>query len=210
MFLEQVRLGVKQHIVTYGTSLTEGCDWVNQIRKYFDDHFPGLVTITNSGKGSMWSGWGVENLDERVLKKNPDAVFIEFSINDAYLPYETTSAMSRHNLEVMIERITKQNSRCQIIPMVMNPPIGEHRDIRPDIEVYNQIYRDVAKERNLLLIDHYPAWTVILERDPVQFRVYVPDGIHPNSLGSVKVTTPGILAALFGTGGQGGHGPGEA
>jgi len=146
----------------------------------------------------MWSGWGVENLDERVIKKNPDAVFIEFGINDAYLPYNTSVEQARQNLENMIDRILKHNSACQIILMVMNPPVREHLEIRPKIEDYYQMYRDVAKERNLLLVAHYPTWKAILDKDPETFAAYMPDGIHPNGLGSEKVTTPNILHSLFG------------
>ncbi len=196
MFIEKLQNGVKQHLVTYGTSLTEGGEWVNQLRIYFTQKYPGLVEVTNSGLSGMWSGWGVENLEERILKKNPDAVFIEFAINDAYLPYETTLAKCRANLENMIDRILKQHPKCQIILMTMNPPIREHLEIRPKIEDYYQVYRDVAKERKLLLIDHYPVWKAILDSDPKTFDAYVPDGIHPNELGSEKVTTPNILKTL--------------
>ncbi len=198
MLIDNLNSGIKQHIVTYGTSLTEGGEWVNQLRTFFQVKYPGLTTVTNSGASGMWSGWGVENLDERVIKKNPDAVFIEFGINDAYLPYNTSVEQARQNLENMIDRILKHNSACQIILMVMNPPVREHLEIRPKIEDYYQMYRDVAKERKLLLVDHYPTWKAILDKDPETFAAYMPDGIHPNGLGSEKVTTPNILHSLFG------------
>jgi acyl-CoA thioesterase I len=198
MFIEKLQNGVKQHLVTYGTSLTECGEWVNQLRNFFNQKYPGLVTVTNSGASGMWSGWGVDNLEERILKKNPDVVFIEFAINDAYLPYKTTVPMCRKNLETMIDRILKQYPKCQIILMTMNPPIREHLEIRPKVEEYYQAYREVAKERKLLLIDHYPVWKAILDKDPKTYDAYVSDGIHPNGLGSEKVTTPNILAILYG------------
>jgi hypothetical protein len=33
----------------------------------------------------------VDNLDKRVIEKNPGVVFIEFAINDAFLKYATPS-----------------------------------------------------------------------------------------------------------------------
>lgn len=53
------------------------------------ERYPGLATVINSAKSAMWSQWGVDHLSERVLAYKPDMVFIEFAINDAYLPYET-------------------------------------------------------------------------------------------------------------------------
>jgi hypothetical protein len=50
----------------------------------------------------MWSKWGVDNLETRVIQKKPDTVFIEFAINDAYLEYKTTIEMARSNLVNMI------------------------------------------------------------------------------------------------------------
>jgi acyl-CoA thioesterase I len=197
MLIDRLKAGARQHVVTYGTSLTEAGDWVNQIRTIFEARFPGQVTVTNGGKSAMWSGWGVENLDERVLRKNPDAVFIEFAINDAYLPYNTSPEMCRANLENMIGRIRDRRPDCQIILMTMNPPIREHLQIRPRIEEYYQVYRDVAAARGFLLIDHYPVWKAVLDADLAAFLACVPDGIHPAPLGCEKVIVPNILAALF-------------
>ena len=126
---------------------------MNQLRQALDAKFPKLATVVNSGQGAMWSKWGVEHLDERVIAKKPDAVFIEFSINDAYLPYQTSTETARKNLDTMVDRIRRANAQCEIILMVMNPPIGIHLERRPKIADYEQVYRDVAKARRLRLID---------------------------------------------------------
>jgi hypothetical protein len=56
--------------------------------------------------------------------------------------------------------------------------------------------RDVAAERRLMLIDHYPDWQKILTADPKQFSALVPDGIHPNAEGCKQIILPNILRAL--------------
>lgn len=198
MLIRNLSQGTHRHIVTYGTSLTEGGAWVNQLRAFLQAKFPGLVTVTNSGASAMGSDWGVENIEERVLRKNPDVVIMEFAINDAYLPYNTSPEQCRKNLETMIDRILARYPDCQIILMTMNPPIREHLEIRPRIEDYYQVYRDVAAERRFLLVDHYPAWKAVLDADLQTFLAYVPDGIHPGPLGCEKVIFPNLLAALFG------------
>lgn len=188
--------GKQQTIVTYGTSLTAGGAWVGQLSAELKRHYSALPLVINSGRSAMWSKWGVDNLDTRVISKNPDALFIEFTINDAFLKYNTSVPQARSNLLNMVDRVLAANKACEIILMVMNPPIGVHLTSRPNIEAYNQMVRDVATERRLMLIDHYPDWQKILKADPKQFTALVPDGIHPNAEGCKQIILPNILRAL--------------
>lgn len=188
--------GKAQTVVTYGTSLTDGARWVSEMQAGLERSFPGKAKVVNSARSAMWSGWGVKNLDARVIEKKPDTVLIEFSINDAYLPYKTSVPQARSNLVEMIDRIQKANASCEVILMVMNPPVGGHLEQRPKITDYNQMYRDIAKDRKLLLIDHHPNWEKILKADPDLFRKYMPDGIHPGAEGCKMVITPEVFKAL--------------
>jgi len=188
--------GRAQIVVAYGTSLTAGGAWVTQLQQALDEKYPGLATVLNSGQGDMNSRWGVENLESRVIQKNPDTVFIEFAINDAFLDFKISTEEARVNLETMIDRILKWKPSCEVIPMTMNPPVGIHLERGPRIIDYYQIYRNVAKDRNLLLIDHYPQWEHILDTDRDLFDRYVPDGLHPWVEGCRHVITPMILKEL--------------
>ena len=193
-----LKSGSTQRVVTYGTSLTAlpWSTWARDIQNTLDKQYPGQVEMINSAKGGMWSTWGVENLDERVIAKKPDTVIIEFGINDAYLEYETSVEKARKNLEDMIDRILASNGGCEIILMTMNPPVDVHLARRPNIDGYYEMYRDVAAERGLLLIDLHVAWMGILESDRGLFDRYVPDGIHPGVEGCAKVIAPAVLEAL--------------
>jgi acyl-CoA thioesterase-1 len=96
-------------------------------------------------KGGANSDWGVENLQEKVLRHRPDCVFIEFSINDAVAVRRTTIEHARNNLNQMIDRILQKNPACEIIPMVMNPVFGYGKAKRPNLAAYDQNYRQVAQ-----------------------------------------------------------------
>ena len=188
-----------QVIVAYGTSLTEGGAWVKQVGAALDSRYPHLATLVNSGGSGMWSDWGVQNLEARVIQKKPDAVFIEFCINDSVERFHCTVEHSRQNLETMIERILKGNPECEIILMTMTPGDGPkpgEKSYRKDIGQYNDMYRAVAKKHGLLLIDHYPNWKKLEAKDPNLFHQYVPDTIHPTAAGCSEVVTPVILKAL--------------
>jgi acyl-CoA thioesterase-1 len=80
--------------------------------------------------------------------------------------------------------------------MVMNPMVDIHSERRPELEKFNDIYRETAKEKKFLLIDHYPSWLKILNADRKEFDSLVPDGAHPNSEGCRMIVTPNILKAI--------------
>lgn len=194
--VERLAAGTPQVVVTYGTSLTHGGAWVGMLQKELDARFPKLAKVVNGAQSGMWSTWGVEHLDERVISKKPDTVFIEFAMNDAFLKYQTTVATARTNLETMMDRIRAAKADTEIILMTMNPPTGVHLERRPGIDGYFQMYREVARERGLLLIDHHPHWKKVLDEDAARFRTLVPDGIHPAAEGCAQVIMPTLRAAL--------------
>jgi acyl-CoA thioesterase I len=195
-FIQNLDNGKKQVIVTYGTSLTAGGAWVLGLQKALSIKYPGLAKVVNSGKGAMCSIWGVNNLQKRVIDKKPDTVIMEFSVNDAYLPYKMTPADCQKNLNILIKQILKDNPNCEIILMVMNPMVEVHAAKRPKLETFNNVYRTTARKKGLLLIDHYPSWLSILNADRKEFDRIVPDGAHPDTKGCKKVVTPNILKAI--------------
>ncbi|MEN6370580.1 MAG: SGNH/GDSL hydrolase family protein [Armatimonadota bacterium] len=196
-FIEKLQQGQKQTLVAYGTSLTCGA-WVQQLTDALEPINPCAVHVINSGMGAMHSDWGVDNFRNRVLAHDPDAVFIEFSINDAFVPYRISADKSRKNLEWMLDTLAREHPACEAILMTMNIPLFEHAKQRPQIEEYYEVYREVARARSLRLIDHFVMWKKILDNYPDNYRLYVPDSIHPNALGSARVTTPGIIESIMG------------
>lgn len=195
-FIQNIKIGQKQTVITYGTSLTAGGAWVGELNRDINMKYPGLLKLINSGEGAKCSIWGLENLKERVLDKKPDTVFIEFSVNDAYTPYQMTPADCKKNLDTMLDRIKLAYPNCEIILMVMNPMVDRHAALRPKLEEFNDIYRNTAKEKNLLLIDHYPAWLAVLNSDRKAFDQLVPDGAHPNLDGCRQIIVPNIIKAI--------------
>lgn len=198
-FIQRLTNKQPQQVVFYGTSLTAGGAWVPQLLAALEQKFPGQITSHNGAGSGMNSRWGVENLDTNVIAHKPDVVFLEFSVNDSCARFELSLDECRRNLELMIERIRTANPACDIILQVMNPVIDRpagHTGHRPNLAEYQNVYRDVARQHKLLLIDHMPAWTELLERDEAAFRAWVPDGLHPAIPGYAALVTPKILRAL--------------
>jgi acyl-CoA thioesterase I len=195
---ENLRNGKAQKVVVYGTSLCAAGAWVKQVQTLIDTGFPKLCTVINSAQSGKASNWGLDNIDGRVIALNPDTVLMEFSINDAYSIYKISVADAQKNLETMIKKMHTALPNCEIILMTMNQPIKGHAEARPAFPDYIAMYRKVAKDQNLKLIDMLPAWKKLFADDEEKWHLVVPDGIHPNADGGALITTPSIVKALFG------------
>jgi acyl-CoA thioesterase-1 len=196
LLIDKLNAGLPQTLVAYGTSLTAGGVWVGQLQAALETRYPGLATVINSGQAGMWSTWGVDNLEARVIAHRPDTVFIEFAVNDAHLANHVSLQQARDNIENMISRIHQANHQAKIFLMLMNPPIGKDLENRPQFLDYYQMYRLVAKKFKVGLIDFYPAWKRIRDEDRNLYLKYVPDGLHPGAEGCRQVITPMILRSL--------------
>lgn len=203
-FFKKLKAGEKQTVVAYGTSLTATGAWVPLMQQWFEEKFPGQVTVVNSGGPGQHSDWGVAQVENKVLAHSPGLVFIEFSYNDAHQRFKLTPGHCRKNLETIIETIRTRDESTAIVLQTMNapwdPPEGKgFKDSaanRPEIEAFNENYRAVAKVRSLPLVDNYPDWLEIKETNLPRYQALVPDGSHPNKTGSTEVTWKNVKALL--------------
>ena len=197
-FIKKLKNNEKQTIVVYGTSLTAKGPWVSSFQDSLQKSFGNKALLINSGGSGKDSNWGLQNLSKKVIKFKPDAVFIEFGMNDAVVRFKNSKEKIHSNLKAMVANIRKEVPNCEIIFMTMNPALGipeGHRSSRKDLNAYYGIYRKLAAELKLPIIDHYKNWIEFL-KDKENYKLYIPDGIHPNKLGCDKVTVPLLLQKL--------------
>jgi lysophospholipase L1-like esterase len=209
--VRRLAAGEPQKVVVYGTSLTAGGIWPGQMQSWLTNTYAGALTLINSGLSGKNSKYGLEQLSSKVLAHKPDTVFIEFGMNDAFTNYTGADAVynisvgqARSNLLAMIDQILLNRPDTEIILQTMNPAwdspggSGTSVTVRPELPECYQTYRDVATERGLLVIDHYPAWKALQLTDPATFRSYVSDGTHPNAAGYTSVAMPLLKQRLIG------------
>lgn len=199
-FITALRAGTPQHVLIYGTSLSKGGAWVPQLQATFDARFPGLVTLTNSARGGQHSGWGATHVDSAVVALKPDVVFIEFAINDAVTRFDLSLDTIRRNVDTLLDRIAAGLPSSEVILQIMNPAFGKAEGEsahRRNQDAYQQIYRDAAKRRGLLLVDHSVAWNHLLAAEgEAAVKKLLPDGVHPNVEGWRRIVTPTLHRAL--------------
>lgn len=194
--------GTPQVVVLYGTSLTVTGAWADALTWWFQTEYPRLVTVVNSGGSGQNSGWGVENLADKVLSHLPDLVLIEFSYNDAHEKFGLRPQDARANLDTIVSSIREHRPGTAIVLQIMNvgwdaPNGNRSLSVRPQLDTFNEEYRRFARDRGLPLIDHFPAWAEVKRTEPERFERYVPDGSHPTKEGSLAITWPAIRSFLI-------------
>lgn len=194
--------GKPQTLVIYGTSLSCG-KWVQQLTQVLEPQYGALVKVVNAAKAGQDSRWGRENVEALVLVHNPDTVMIEFSMNDAITSRKISVDEARDNLQFMIDTILKKNPATEIILLTMNGQgeIAAQRSLldpwsRPALSDHYQMYRDVAKERGLRLIDLNAVWIDWQNKHPDEFTKHLPDGIHPDEALCREVILPSMVTGL--------------
>lgn len=189
--------GRKQTVVIYGTSLSHGGQWAEEVRRWFEAQYPGLVAFHNSSGSGKNSDWGLANLAAGVLRHRPHLVFVEFSYNDCVDRFEMPVERGASNLGQMVDKILGQDPKTTVVLQVMNvawdaPNGRQSGSIRSRLESFNDNYRALARAQRLPLLDHYPNWLRLQREDPGRFRQLVPDGSHPTAEGSRMVTWPTV------------------
>ena len=204
-FISALEEGKEQTIVCYGTSLTEQGYWVAGLGEELNNRWPGKATVVNSGMSGKNSADGLANVQDKVVSKSPDAVFIEFSMNDAADSLNTGKTPERAladaeaNLKEIINAIKTAHPSCEIILQTMNPYVkapDSNLSNRTGLEDHVNMYRRVAQEEGYLLVDNWPLWQQVLSKGEEEYLRLVPDGVHPGEYGSKSVTLRNILKTL--------------
>ena len=206
--VEKLENGENLKIAALGTSLTGGTwRWFDVMAEWLDEAYPGQVSYLNKGVGASASSYppGSSGLDKvkELAGFDPDVVFIEFAVNDAYKPYNISVDESRKNLESMIASLKNANPDVEIILQTMNVVIDmpelnmSEATKRSDLTEYLEMYRQVAYEKHLLLIDHYPNWEKYLKDEGRDAYIkIVTDGIHPSLKGYKNILLPELQKNL--------------
>jgi lysophospholipase L1-like esterase len=214
--IPRLERGAHLNIVALGTSLTDANfnaqNWFAQVGAWLSAKYPGQVTLSNRAVSGTTSAnmpqidrphGGPWQLDQALAHDNPDVIFIEFAINDASKHADMSVADSRKNLKTLIGRINawagKKGKTVDIIVQTMNntgPAVAASWN---DVAPYYKAWAEEAASQHLLLIDHYRNWIDRYNSEPshATWNRYVPDGLHPNTLGTTKMIVPAVQRALI-------------
>jgi lysophospholipase L1-like esterase len=189
-------------IVMLGDSITKG------VRKGVaaEETFAALVQaalrkqgipaeVSNVGIGGERTDQALSRLDRDVIAKEPQIVTIMYGTNDSYVDQgKSESRLTEHEYRDNLVQLVERLRRSGIRPVLMTAPrwsaaakgnaVGEHPNQR--LERYVQRCRDVAKELDLPLIDHFAHWTE-KEQMGQELGAWTTDTCHPNPLGHAEL-----------------------
>jgi|GEM_PF-3016759 len=194
--ISNLKAGRDQTAMFVGTSLTAGHSWPTMLQTALANKYEGRLHLVNCAISGTNSKSGVENINAWLAQFHPDAVFIEYGINDSYAPFNISPEQSQTNLDTMVQAVLKSNPDADIILLTMNN-VGEKKiEHHPHIDEYYQGYRDYAAKHGMTLIDDHAIWKKLFETDLKTWNSYIHDGVHPTLEANRMVVMDNIVRTL--------------
>jgi acyl-CoA thioesterase-1 len=173
-------------ILAFGDSLTAGFG-ADPGRSYPDylqqelDRRGARYRVVNAGISGETSTGGLARLDAALAEK-PAIVILELGANDGLRGIPV--AITRRNLEQMIEAFQKAGARVVLAGMTLPPNYG------PDyIRAFEEIYRSLAAKYKTALIPF------LLQGVAGTSRYMQPDGLHPTVEG-YRIVADNVMKVL--------------
>jgi len=184
-FFEKLEAGEDVTVAYIGGSITEGAgarsdySYVQQCTNYLVKHYPDAkIDQVNAGIGGTRSDYGNVRVGREVLSKDPDLVFIEYAVNDAW----PGNDYIREALESLIRTVLGSESSPAAVLVISFKGDMEYD---PNNTTY---FKEIGKHYGLPVIDvHNPVFRGISD-GKFTFDNYVPDGIHPSAYGYSLMT----------------------
>lgn len=148
----------------------------------------------NVGVGGEQTNHALVRLEKDVLSRQPTAVTIMYGTNDSYFYQgETAPRVTieeyRANLKQLIDRIKAVGA----VPILMTPPRwakggknGNGGDPNISLDKYVPVCRELAKQENIPLVDHYQIWTDA-DQKAINIADWTTDLYHPNPEGQRRM-----------------------
>ena len=134
-------------------------------------------------------------MEDDVLSKNPDMVFIYIGVNDVWHKATSGTGTDADKFEKFYQAIIKKLKDKNIKVVLCTPAtIGEKNDFSNqqdgDLNQYSKIIRDLAQKNNLALIDLrklFVAYNVANNTENKARGILTTDGVHLNAKGNQLV-----------------------
>ncbi len=179
-------------LAVLGTSLSSHAVWPDALAARLSDCAPAGIVVSRAARPGATSRDGLAALHGLTVGTTPpDLLLVEFSGNDAALRHALTLPASRDRHQRIIAQA--RAAGAEVILMTMSPAWGLNAAERPGLRRYQALYRDLASETGVGLIDTVAAWQGLSADDRTRL---IPDGLHPTDAGQEQVLLPVAEAAL--------------
>jgi acyl-CoA thioesterase-1 len=187
---QKLRAGEKVRIVAFGDSITAGGDasepglifwqrWADALRRKYPR---ATIEATNSATGGDTTVQGLQRLQEKVLRQNPDLVLIGFGMNDHNREgYGVPLDGFSENLRIMIDRI-RAATGAEVVLFSTFPPNPNWHYGSQNMAAYADATERVAAEKHCAFADVYRLWMTVAARKKPE-DLLANNINHPNDFG---------------------------
>jgi lysophospholipase L1-like esterase len=163
--------------------------------------------VINVGIGGEDSQQALARLDRAILALKPDLVTVMYGTNDSWVyKGKSDSKLTKEEYRTNLTQLVRSLREADVISVLMTEPClgnkhepngaGEHPNKR--LTEYVKICREVAREQQTPLVDHFEHWTKA-NSGGTDIGTWTTDQCHPNRKGNEEMTRtmlPVVLKAL--------------
>ncbi len=181
--IEKLKKGKPVTIVALGDSLTYGWmvdkGFIKCIEEMLLEKYKNCkLIIINKGIPGDTAFGGITRLKHDVFDYNPDLVFVQFALNDAFSGY--MPEQYRKNIQLIIDQIN-DNTSAEIVLITSVRLIDSSSNLRA--KVFYDILDSLASKNRLPIAKVHEYWEKKMD-DGLQIKFLIQgDGVHPNSSG---------------------------
>lgn len=173
-----------------GDSITHGALHTYGMRDYVQifeeriryEYARGRDVVIKTGVSGWQSQTILDDIECNILQFKPQVVSIMVGMNDATQGCDYLDKFTA-NCNSIIDQIQSETGAVVILHTTNPIPAGGDPCREPALPFINERIRSIARQRNLILIDHYAYWTKSWEQNPLKILQWTDDPIHPNDFG---------------------------
>lgn len=162
--------------ITQGSSAGDGLCYSKLTTDWLMEKFPNAeIEYVRAGIGATGSYIGVFRADRDVISKNPDLVFIDFSVND------TTEYTQRNinSYDSLLRKLWNSSTSPAIVTIAMTQEDGTS---------FQQYHADICKAYQIPMISYREAILDVIKNGHIKWTDISDDNIHPNVTGHAVLT----------------------
>lgn len=168
---EEVTVAFIGGSITNGTSAGDDLCYAKLTFDKIQAEFPDAkVNYVNAGIGATDSVYGLARADDDVLSKNPDIVFVDFSVNDT----AEFADIYKETYAALLKKLWNSESAPAVVTLVMTEDNGTSMQ---------DVHGEIAKEFDLPMVSYHDAVMSVIDNGSIAWTDISDDNIHPNVAG---------------------------
>lgn len=181
-FVKKAQAGEKVTVAYLGGSITQGSSagdklcYARLTTDWLIETFPEAeIEYVRAGIGATGSYIGVHRAERDVVSKNPDLVFIDFTVNDTH----ANTQRDKESYEGLIKKLWESESAPAVVTIAMTQEDGTS---------FQEYHSDVCAAYDIPMISYREAILDVIDKGHIVWDDISDDNIHPNIPGHSVLT----------------------